>query len=313
MLVGLYEQHGAHGIRFYFWEQSFGRITGENRWHDDSTLLYFAHEVPWLMLPWTLFVLAGLTIGVQRVFRGQALPEYGSLIGSSVLFVALSLSQFKLPHYIYPIVPLLAIVAASTIGNGTPAWLQRAHLVILMLLWLLAIALVGWSFPDGAWPYLVLLVITPVVLVHHTWGRPLQDRLLPITFWTWCAVAFALNGHVYPQVLLYQANAQVGRWVAAEQIPAERFLTLRTGGTALEFYAVHTGPYFHHVDDMPVQPLEGTYVYTDAEGLSQLRGRGWSPTIVKEFPNYPVQLPGLDLLTPARREVALEPRYLLRF
>ena len=28
MCIGLYEQFGAHGLRFYFWEQSFGRITG---------------------------------------------------------------------------------------------------------------------------------------------------------------------------------------------------------------------------------------------------------------------------------------------
>jgi len=313
MCIGLYEQHGAHGMRFYFWEQSFGRITGENRWKDDSTFLYFAHEVPWLMLPWTVFVLTGMVAGIRRLLRQEALPEHGALVGSIVLFVALSLSQFKLPHYLYPIVPLLAIVGASVFSSGLPAWLQRAHLVLLSLMWLLAMAMVGWSFPAGSWPFVVLLLFVPAMAVHRTRGRALTERLCPITFWTWCAMAVALNGHVYPEVLKYQANAQVGRWVAEENIPAERFLTLRTGGTALEFYAVRSGTYFHHVDDMPVQPLSGTLIYTDAEGLRQLRGRGWNPTVVKEFPNYPVQLPGVDLLIPAWREAAIQPRYLLRF
>jgi 4-amino-4-deoxy-L-arabinose transferase-like glycosyltransferase len=313
MCIGLYEQHGAHGLRFYFWEQSFGRITGENRWKDDSTFLYFAHEVPWLMLPWTVFVLAGVAAGIMRLVRRQVLPDYGSLVGSVVLFVALSLSQFKLPHYLYPIVPLLAIVGASAFGNGLPAWLQRAHLVLLSLVWLLAMALVGWSFPEGSWPFVLLLLIVPAMVILLTRSRSLPERVLPITFWTWCALAFALNGHVYPHVLKYQANAQVGRWVAAEGIPVERFLTLRTGGTALEFYAARTGLFFHHVNAMPVQPLSGTYVYTDAEGLAQLRARGWAPTIVREFPNYPVQLPGLDLLVPARRRAAMEIRFLLIF
>jgi hypothetical protein len=250
---------------------------------------------------------------MMRLIRRQVLPEYGALVGSMVLFVALSLSQFKLPHYLYPIVPLLAIVGASAFGNGPLVWLQRAHLALLSLVWLLAMALVGWSFPEGSWPFVLLLLVVPAIVVLRTRGRSLPECLLPITFWTWCAMAFALNGHVYPHVLKYQANAQVGRWAAAEGIPAERFLTLRTGGTALEFYAVHTGPYFHHVDDMPVKPLSGTYVYTDVEGLAQLRARGWAPTIVREFPNYPVQLPGLDLLVPSRREAAMEIRFLLIF
>jgi hypothetical protein len=179
--------------------------------------------------------------------------------------------------------------------------------------WLLAMALVGWSFPEGSWPFVLILLVVPAIVILRTRGRSWPERLLPITFWTWCAMALALNGHVYPHVLKYQANAQVGRWAAAEGIPAERFLTLRTGGTALEFYAGHIGPYFHHVDDMPVKPLSGTYVYTDAEGLAQLQARGWAPTIVREFPNYPVQLPGLDLLVPSRREAVMEIRFLLIF
>ncbi|MCB0540487.1 MAG: glycosyltransferase family 39 protein, partial [Bacteroidetes bacterium] len=36
MLLGLHQQFGMHGIRFYFWEQSFGRITGENVWQNDA-------------------------------------------------------------------------------------------------------------------------------------------------------------------------------------------------------------------------------------------------------------------------------------
>src|SRR5690606_14155784 len=30
MLVALYQQHGSFGPYFYFWSQSFGRLTGDN-------------------------------------------------------------------------------------------------------------------------------------------------------------------------------------------------------------------------------------------------------------------------------------------
>lgn len=32
MCYGLYKQFGFEGIKFFFWTQSFGRITGENVW-----------------------------------------------------------------------------------------------------------------------------------------------------------------------------------------------------------------------------------------------------------------------------------------
>jgi len=66
MLYGLYEQYDASGgrqtyngfitsgIRFYFWTQSFGRLTGESTWSNDTGPFYFIYTFLWAFLPWSL-------------------------------------------------------------------------------------------------------------------------------------------------------------------------------------------------------------------------------------------------------------------
>ena len=49
---------GVSGLYFFFWEQSFGRITGENVWENDTSGLYFLHVYLWAFLPWSLVLVA---------------------------------------------------------------------------------------------------------------------------------------------------------------------------------------------------------------------------------------------------------------
>jgi 4-amino-4-deoxy-L-arabinose transferase-like glycosyltransferase len=308
MLVGLYEQHGPHGIRFFFWEQSFGRITGENRWKDDSTVLFFTHEVPWLLLPWTLFCLVGL----WRAVRMKGTMEQATAWSACILFVALSLSQFKLPHYIYPVLPMLAVLGAGELVRPLGKLLRASQAAIVGMLYILAWFLVAYSFPTGAWPAwlgLLLALLGSLLVIRKRSGH----ALITVTAVSWLAAAWTLNTQVYPAILVYQSNAQVGRWLRTEQVPPDRFVTLHVGGTALEFYGSPKGTYYPDIASMTGAPQTGTYLYTDQDGRDALLQRGWVGTVVHTCAHYPVQLPGSDLLLPDRREQALQQRFILRY
>lgn len=79
MCWGLYHQFDLHpeklingrsgvsGLYFYFWEQSFGRITGENVWRNDTSAFYFLHVYAWAFLPWTLMLLGELLVDRKSV------------------------------------------------------------------------------------------------------------------------------------------------------------------------------------------------------------------------------------------------------
>ena len=162
MLYGLYEQYGTSGWRFYFWEQSFGRITGENRWRNQTDALFFVHTFLWAFLPYSLLALAALW-GRFRVYgqyiwqcfratqKTNAPPDDALLLGGFALpFIALSLSHYKLPHYIFVVFPLAAIITAAACrsGNLNARFWHIAQHSIGAILSIAALALPIWVFPQ---------------------------------------------------------------------------------------------------------------------------------------------------------------------
>jgi 4-amino-4-deoxy-L-arabinose transferase-like glycosyltransferase len=67
MLWGLYRQYGTEGVKFYFWTQSFGRITGENAIRDSSGYFFFVHTFLWAFLPWMLIAYYGIGLHIARM------------------------------------------------------------------------------------------------------------------------------------------------------------------------------------------------------------------------------------------------------
>ena len=114
-------REGVSGLRFFFWEQSFGRITGENVWKNDSSYFFFTHNYLWEFLPWSLIGIAGFYVKLKQLvkdkFQPNAYNEMYTIGGFLFPFIALSTSHYKLPHYIMVIMPLAAIFTAAYIDS----------------------------------------------------------------------------------------------------------------------------------------------------------------------------------------------------
>ncbi|NJO89861.1 MAG: phospholipid carrier-dependent glycosyltransferase [Chloroflexia bacterium] len=79
MSYGLYTQFDLHpektvyssmrpsGLRFFFWTQSFGRITGENYWSNDAGYFYFFHTILWDFQPWILLFIPALILKLRKI------------------------------------------------------------------------------------------------------------------------------------------------------------------------------------------------------------------------------------------------------
>jgi 4-amino-4-deoxy-L-arabinose transferase-like glycosyltransferase len=114
--IGLYKQYGNHGLYFFFWEQSFGRITGESEWSNSPGLLFQAQNFLWSFLPWVLVFVAALVFSIQQIIKKGFLlstkDEAVSLGGFVLPFAALSTAQYQLPHYTFIVFPLAAVITA---------------------------------------------------------------------------------------------------------------------------------------------------------------------------------------------------------
>ncbi len=345
MAVGLYRQHGPGGLEFHFWTQGFGRVFSENPWGDEHGVLFFVPQMLWIFLPWTLVLVLALASRARELradgWRVANGAEAVALGGFVLAFVGLSLSKSKLPHYVYVTLPSAAVVAGAWLAGLEREtrpwrWLRVAQPAVLLLIWAFALTLLLWLFP-GAPPWLWAalgliaawtgLSLGPTRLAARSTARP----LIVASVLTIVAANLALNGHVFPRLLGYQASARAGRLVA-ERAGAEAPLrTYRVGGYALDFYArrialpaetvealgaavatpagvAATEPAFEPASE--AAPV--LWVFTDAPGLAEIADAGLAPEVIATYPHFRVSRLTPRFLDPSARDRATKARVLLR-
>jgi 4-amino-4-deoxy-L-arabinose transferase-like glycosyltransferase len=136
------------------------------------------------------------------------------LSGIALVWTALSFSKFKLPHYIFVVYPLIAILAAKFIHQlHTFVHVAWAQLILGVTACLTLAGLLLYSFPNGGRCVPVLLVLICLVAILYFFMSFRTDQIMIPSFLISIAIGIGLNLHFYPQLLPYQANSQVGKWV----------------------------------------------------------------------------------------------------
>lgn len=145
MCIGLYQQFGWPGLKFYFWTQSFGRITGESEWNDHPDTFFLLHTTAWAFLPWSLFLLLGWAGALAQLIKGRLKMAAGieaiSVSGFTLVLIMLMLSKYQLPHYVFIIYPLGAIMAVNGFLKMAGWHKARPWLTALQLVFILALPL----------------------------------------------------------------------------------------------------------------------------------------------------------------------------
>lgn len=315
MLVGLYQQHGSFGPYFYFWAQSFGRLTGDNPFINSGmgkqpwSPLFFVHTFLWSFLPWSVLALGGVWLGLKGFFKNKFRVPKGeeaiTLWGFILPFIALSFSDYKLPHYIYVLFPFAAIMAArfadKVYNSVVVLWLHRLLAVLLLVF---ALALGVWAFPvHQVWVWVVFGAIG-VIAVYF---KAQKAQWLTACLFAIVAANWMLNTSTYPQLLQYQSTSMAGRDLATINPP--QALALHAHGHALGYYAGRLLPYYEAVPD---NLTSGTYLYTNQQGLDALLQSNYQMEVVKFYPHYKVTALTWPFINPDTRATKLQDRYLVR-
>lgn len=317
MVYGLYQQFGFHGLEFYFWTQSFGRITGQSEWHDNSSIFYFVHTFLWAFLPWMFVAYFGigkeLVSLVKNRFTSTAPTEVITLAGFVLTFMAMSLSRYKLPHYIFVVFPLAAIITANTLWQIIDS--RKFSKLFIALEWLIWVALwlaVGLltfiTFPGSPW---YILLIAGVFLVSSFYylavKKDLTAKLVYASMLLMIGVNFVLDSHFYPTLLTYQSGSVAGKYVASLS-PRPNLYSYRVVAHGLDYYsgkvAINTS--LEYMTDHP-----GIWIYTTPKGKLDLDNEGIQYKIIKTYPFYHVTELTMKFLNPNSRESVLDERYLL--
>lgn len=310
----VYGLQGPSGLRFFFWTQSFGRITGENYWSNDAGYFFFTHSILWDLQPWVFLFIPALFLRLKSVFKHmfQKTPFQGEFITVAayvLVFIALSLSHYKLPHYIFVLFPFASIMIADFIYHLTDKVRDKAskwHFGFMQLFWVAAILMMTLIFPIKS--VFLPLVVTFVFVLSWMSFRALKLRkeriLFPVLL---IAIGFNLvmATHFYPNILSFQASSMAGREIREKQLDVDLY--------KFESHAIHFNAHrflkSRSLDDV-LHAEKGALVFAGEEGYADIK-QNRDLKVVKKFPSHRATLITLPFLFSWSRESQLEYAYLI--
>ena len=334
MSIGLYQQFDLHpgkivagrkidsGLRFFYWTQSFGRITGEDARPENNSIFFQLQNMLWSFLPWIIFFLLGLFAAIKNIVQKRFLltnkEECISVAGFLVTYLALGSSKVQLPHYIFIAFPFAAIITARFLygllyANEWSKWrnpLLAFHTIVFTLLWIVLLLLL--KVPFNTIPTYVF-VIACIFFVGFLWlliSRRLPiPKTLAICFYTTIGLNIFLHTAFYPALLNYQTGNIAAKFIEENQLPKDRvyvYGSVTQARNSLYFY----GDYFFKKIEDTKHLKAGDYVIATAEDYLQL-SKEKNTSIIFTGKGFPVTKLSLKFLTPSKRDGELAVFYVV--
>ena len=334
MCIGLYQQFdsdptawvngekGVSGLHFYFWTQSFGRLTGDSIWatqySNNPGPFFLTTTFLWAFLPWTPLYVYGFFKRLIQLFRqkfkAESNQEWISFFAFLLPLLALSKSGYQLNHYIYLVIPFTSMLAAKVLvdfRNARNAWILVWR-GFSLLFFFSVLAICGWImlrvFPvHGAWLVLLILPVTLLIL------KRVEFR---VSMALAAGVIFCfgvLNACFYPRLLNYQRGKYVSNLYEEVRKENSKLYIYKTGVShALDFYQDHWVPGygFEHSDSL--NQIEHLYVYTNKAGLKVMDDNHIGYEVIESMDYYPVTKLTLGFLNPDTRSAFTRKRYLIK-
>ena len=316
----VYGLQGPSGIRFFFWTQSFGRITGDIYWANDTGYFYFLHTILWDFQPWIFLFIPAFVIKIWRIVRSgmrvQGHDEGMSISIFTLGFVALSMSNYKLPHYIFPLFPFAAVMTADfavSLYEKFPTrfrMMTRLHFGLLVLFFVVTVVayVMFFNAPWYLWVFSVLTLLLAWVL-HFRISVGIDKLMLPAIV-TMFMFGIIMSVYFYPNILNYQASSAAGKYIQQSDLSSRPIYQFNHIDFAFDFYSRKVAPELR--EDSLSSIATGSLIYTDPEGVDILNGTGEQQfRIVREFDAFQVTQLSLDFLNKDTRHHELRKRYLV--
>ncbi len=294
MSIGLYQQYDlqpgktvlgkpiSSGLRFFYWTQSFGRITGENTLKENGSFFFLIQNMLWSFLPWILFFLLGLTVAIKNIVQQRFLltekEEAITLSGFVVTYCALGSSKVQLPHYINVVLPFAAIITAhylyrllfTTKWSGWRKPLFVTHTIIFTLLWIALLLLMTIPFKSIPLYAGIIAACCFAVFILLVFAKSLfLPKLLAICFFTSIGLNVFLNTAIYPSLLQYQTGNIAAKFINDQKLPKDKVLIygdVVDARNSLYFY----GDCFFKKISSPDQLLPGSYLLTTKKDYEEM-------------------------------------------
>jgi len=285
----LYNQTGNSGLKFFFWTQSFGRITGESTWSEHGSFFFLLQNMLWSFAPWILLFLVGWFLKLKQIIKGNSIEEV-SFFGFTLTYIALALSRYQLPHYIFVVFPFASIITAETLHEirkktrieriskftkfYTFYYIFNFFIVSALLLLIPLIHIYVFPMTWGLFIALGLIALLLIVLLRNL-SLPtfLKHSILIILI-----LNIFLSTWFYPNLLQYQLGSNVGKFLKHNHRTQNDFFTYKIDTShSFVFYSDILPKSIDNVGDADL----GNWILTDENGFRELEQNGLILKVVK--------------------------------
>ena len=308
---------GISGVKFYFWDQSFGRITGESEWNNGAPWYFFFGTFSWSFLPWTIIALLALWHRIKNVIKTAKVDEFYTLGAIVLPFIGLSLSKFKLDHYIFIIYPFVAIIC----GNYLIQIMKQNRIIpiaviqtFICCLFVIATLLIGiYVFIDTDFIFPLTIAGISILVVAMIIKRKSITAIVLISAVSAAIFNVFMKDHFYRSLSEYNGQYIAAQITLKHNIPPENQHVIDISPHCYDFYTHSISKYRGSLGKINKDLLGGTSMLLkqkdfDALDLNYLEAK----QVFKLKDHSPTQLT-FDFLNSTTRDESLEYLYLVIF
>ncbi|HLF34498.1 MAG TPA: glycosyltransferase family 39 protein [Cyclobacteriaceae bacterium] len=324
VLNGLYDQFGMGGMKFFFWTNNMGRITGDYA-GDSTDYSFYIHTFSYIFLPWSLisffsFYMEALSL-YRAGFRLTGMKEFICWSGILFFLIIFSIAKMKSPHYMLPVIPLISILTAKWIVRIAEEnnYLKKGNVIIILqniiggiLIFLTAFILFV-SFPGSGLPVTIafLLLVIFFVYISFIYRKNRYEKILLSSLTAIAILNLIFNTVLLPGLNRYHAAARASE-LFNELSPDEAVLhNFGYDGFEMGFYAKNQGKVLHKPDLGKLARLGDTWIFTTEGGLDIIRKMDIRYEVIAEFPYIKLSNINFNMLLPDSREKEAQATFLI--
>lgn len=325
-MLGLFQQFGLEGIKFYFWTNNVGRVTGSYQ-GGNTDYAFYLHTSLYMLLPWSVFMVVAMFNEVKSLIKlkkNEIETREVANIAAVVFFLGiLSIAKQKNPHYMLSAVPFLYIITAKWTVRylNTEQYAKQLkalsviHKVVAVVLLAMIPFMAGFFFPETRILYWIILAVMAGPALYLVFRKcDLKKQVLMLMLAS-SALLFTINYNMLPNMSKYETSIEAAS-IFNEK--AEPGATLNIYGEKarlweLFLYSDGYGTYLQTrqmLEDFLPHP--GAWIYTNEPCFHEMQEMGIEMELVHEFTEHKkVTSQSINFLNPNKRASRFQKMYLV--
>lgn len=321
MSIGLYKQFGFNGLEFFYWTQSFGRITGESGWSNNTGSLYLFTVFLYSFLPWTFLFLEAFITKTKQIVNNEKPIEIISYSGFIIPLIILSFSNYKLPHYIYCVMPFASILTAVRVDTflNSVKFKKVYFLQLFLILILITFTFIVSFFinPKMNIIFYLLLTTTVVSLISYIKVRNNFYKFFILHVIGGLILSLNVNLGVLLPILSFQSESEAANFIKKRLGEGSHIILYKQDEGAksrsFNFYLNTNTQYIETLENLIKElKLNNSFIFTNKAGYEEIIQNFNEVNLLEDFEHYRISKITGKFINSKTRNSTLKKKYLLQ-